>query len=101
MTDITTSPFVERVIRLPAWQDKAVCRLLTDENGSVSDEAYSALLSQAVSLYFLDRLREDGRAFVEKHGLTDGDLNTLIEETIAEVRTEKICTPTHLQPKTR
>ena len=94
MTDNTKSSFVERVIQLPAWLDKAVRQLLTEENGSVSDEAYSELLSQAVSLYFLDRLREDGRAFVEKHGLTDGDLNTLIEETIAEVRAKKV-PPTH------
>lgn len=89
MTDNPKSAFVERTVRLPAWQDEAVCRLLTEENGEVSDEAYSELLSQAVSLYFLDRLREDGQAFVEKHGLTDGDLDTLIEETIAEVRAEK------------
>ncbi len=94
MTDNTTPTFVERVIRLPAWQDKAVRQLLPEENGSVSDEAYSALLSQAVSLYFLDRLREDGQAFVEKHGLTDEDLDTLIEETIAEVRAKKV-PPTH------
>ncbi len=92
MTDNTKPAWVERTIRLPARQDEAVCRLLMEENGSVSDEAFSEFLSQAVSWYFFDRLRESGRSFVEKHGLTDEEVEALIEETIAEVRAEKSLT---------